>query len=58
MNVLECDELSIMMELLPEEKIRAVLAARERCRDDDLDLITWAEDVRRRNHSGRLARSA
>jgi hypothetical protein len=54
-NVLECDELSIMMELLPEEKILAVLAARERCRDDDLDLITWAEDVRRRKHSGRLA---
>jgi hypothetical protein len=57
-HVLECDELSMMMELLPEEKIQAALAARERCRDDDLDLITWAEGVRHRNHLGRQARSA
>jgi hypothetical protein len=39
-HVLECDGLSIMMELLPKDKIQAALAARERRRDDDLDLIT------------------
>lgn len=56
-HVLEYGGLSTMMELLPEEKIQAALTARERCREDDLDLITWAEDVRGRNRSGRQARS-
>lgn len=47
-HVSDCDGLSIMVERLPEDRVRAVFAARERCRDAGLDLLRWAGDVRGR----------
>ncbi len=47
-HVSDCDGLSIMVERLPQEKVEAVLAARDRSLDANLDLMAWAEEVRGR----------
>lgn len=47
-HVSDCDGLSIMVERLPEQKIRAVFDARDRCREAGLDLLQWAGQVRGR----------
>ncbi|MCZ7682965.1 MAG: hemerythrin domain-containing protein [Sandaracinaceae bacterium] len=46
-HVSDCDGLSIMVERLPDDSIRAILDARDRCNEDAVDLIRWARDVRR-----------
>jgi hypothetical protein len=47
-HVSDCDGLSIMVERVPEEKIEAILATRERANQAGLDLIQWAGQVRKR----------
>lgn len=47
-HVSDCDGLSIMVERLPEQKVQAVLDARDRCLDAGLDLLKWADQVRGR----------
>jgi hypothetical protein len=47
-HVSDCDGLSIMVERLPEKKVRIVLDARRRCNDAGLDLLRWATEVRKR----------
>ncbi len=47
-HVSDCDGLSIMVERLPEEKVVAVLAARDRSLDANLDLMAWVAQVRER----------
>lgn len=47
-HVSDCDGLSIMVERLPEETVRAVFDTRARSLEANLDLLTWADEVRRR----------
>jgi hypothetical protein len=47
-HVSDCDGLSIMVERLPEPKVRSILAARDVSRADGLSLFEWAEQVRER----------
>ncbi len=47
-HVSDCDGLSIMVEVLPEDTVRQILAERERSLAEGLDLITWADGVRGR----------
>ncbi len=47
-HVSDCDGLSIMVERLPESKVRSVLEARDRSREAGLDLLQWADQVRNR----------
>ncbi len=47
-HVSDCEGLSIMVERLPEEKVSAILAARDQADQAGLDLIQWAEQVRTR----------
>ncbi len=48
-HVSDCEGLSIMVERLPEEKVSAILAARDHADQAGLDLIQWAEQVRTRS---------
>jgi hypothetical protein len=48
-HVFECDGLSIIAELLPEQTMQQVLEARDRSRQANLDLLRWADTVR---HAG------
>ncbi|MGH7932428.1 MAG: hemerythrin domain-containing protein [Candidatus Binataceae bacterium] len=45
-HVFECDGLSIMAELLPEEAMRQVLDSRDHSRGANLDLLRWANTAR------------
>jgi Hemerythrin HHE cation binding domain len=45
-HVFECDGLSIMAELLPEQAVQQVLDARDRSRQANLDLLRWVDTVR------------
>jgi hypothetical protein len=45
-HVSDCDGLSIMVERLPENTVRGILEARDRCNEAGLDLLRWAEEVR------------
>ncbi len=45
-HVFECDGLSIMAELLPEQTMQQVLETRHRSREANLDLLRWADTVR------------
>lgn len=45
-HVFECDGLSIMAELLPEQTMQQVLEVRDRSRQENLDLLRWADAVR------------
>ncbi len=47
-HVSDCDGLSIMVELLPEDEIRSILETRERSLDAGLDLLQWSREVRSR----------
>ena len=47
-HVSDCEGLTIMVELFPEPAVASVLDARERAREEGLDLLTWARDVRTR----------
>jgi len=47
-HVSDCDGLSVMVEVLPDEDVRGVLAARERTGEQGLDLLTWAATARAR----------
>ncbi len=47
-HVSDCDGLSIMVERLPEEKVEAVFASRDHARGENLNLLEWADGVRRR----------
>jgi len=47
-HVSDCDGLSVMVEVLPEQDVREILAARERTGRLGLDLLAWADTVRAR----------
>ena len=47
-HVSDCEGLSIMVEMLPDERVRKILDAREACRREGLDLQAWASMVRKR----------
>ncbi len=47
-HVSDCDGLSLMVERLPEQKVEAVLAARDRSLEANLDLLAWVDQVRER----------
>lgn len=47
-HVSDCDGLSIMVEVIPDESVRSVLIARDHARLDDLDLLAWSSTVRER----------
>ena len=47
-HVSECDGLSIMTEILSEEKIKWILETRDRSIKEGLNLIDWAYQVRNR----------
>jgi hypothetical protein len=47
-HVSDCDGLSVMVEVLPAARVRAILTARERSLEAGLDLLTWAQDARDR----------
>jgi hypothetical protein len=47
-HVSDCDGLSIMVERLPEAQVQAILDRREESLAAGLDLLRWAETVRRR----------
>lgn len=47
-HVGDCDGLSLMVERLPEAKVEAIFQARERAQLENVDLLRWANEVRRR----------
>lgn len=47
-HVSDCDGLSIMVEVLPEETVESVFETRTRSLDEGLDLLSWADGVRSR----------
>jgi hypothetical protein len=47
-HVTDCDGLSILIETLPEDKLRSILETRDRANERGLDLIAWAEQERDR----------
>jgi hypothetical protein len=47
-HVSDCDGLSIMVERLPEEMVETFFASREHARSENLNLLEWADGVRRR----------
>ena len=47
-HVSDCEGLTIMVELFPEPAVESVLEARDRAREEGLDILTWARKVRTR----------
>jgi hypothetical protein len=47
-HVSDCDGLAIMVELLPDTTVESLLETRDAAREDGLDLLTWAAEVRSR----------
>lgn len=47
-HVSDCEGLSVMVEVLPEENVESILSARERAQRDGLDLFAWATTIRNR----------
>jgi hypothetical protein len=47
-HVSDCEGLSIMVEILPEEKVRGMLDTRDRALREGLDLIQWSTRARGR----------
>jgi len=47
-HVSDCDGLSVMVEVLPDDDVRRVLAARDRTGRQGLDLLAWAATARAR----------
>jgi Hemerythrin HHE cation binding domain len=52
-HVSDCEGLTIMVELLPDAAVESILETRDRARDEGLDLLTWAAQVRPRPGIGR-----
>jgi hypothetical protein len=48
-HVSDCDGLSIMVERLPEGKVRTILETRDHSREAGLNLLQWTEQVRNRS---------
>lgn len=48
-HVSDCDGLSLMVERLPEAKVKSILDARDRSKAQGLDLLRWAQQVRGRS---------
>lgn len=48
-HVSDCEGLSIMVECLPEPAVARILDARRRARDENLELLRWAEQGRLRS---------
>lgn len=48
-HVSDCEGLGIMVEIIPEDDVAGILAARERAHKEDLGLLDWARDVRPRS---------
>jgi hypothetical protein len=46
--VSDCEGLTIMVELLPDASVESIVETREAAREDGLDLLTWAAEVRGR----------
>jgi hypothetical protein len=46
-HVSDCDGLSIMVELLADETVETIFAARDAARAEGLDLLEWGADPRR-----------
>jgi hypothetical protein len=47
-HVSDCDGLSVMVEILPEDEVQSIFDARDRSHADGLDLLMWASGVRGR----------
>jgi hypothetical protein len=47
-HVSDCEGLTIMVELLPDASVESIVETREAAREDGLDLLTWAAEVRGR----------
>jgi hypothetical protein len=47
-HVSDCEGLTIMVEILPDEQVETMLETRENANADGLDLLTWAAGVRAR----------
>lgn len=47
-HVSDCDGLSIMVERLSDQKVQAILDARDRSNQANVDLIRWADQIRER----------
>jgi len=47
-HVSDCEGLSIMLENVPENAINDIVEAREAAFEDDVNLIDWADDLRKR----------
>lgn len=48
-HVSDCDGLSIIVEVLPEERVADIFAARDRALAEGLDLLDWARAARSRD---------
>ncbi len=46
-HVSDCDGLSIMVERLDDDEVVRIFDARDQCLDAGLDLITWAQEIRK-----------
>lgn len=47
-HVSDCDGLSIMVERLPDRKVQDILESRDRSNQANVDLIRWADQIRKR----------
>ena len=47
-HVSDCDGLSVMVEVLPDDDVRTILSTRDRTNALGLDLLSWAETARTR----------
>lgn len=47
-HVSDCDGLSIMVERLDDATVRGILDARDRSLEAGVDLLRWADEIRRR----------
>lgn len=53
-HVSDCEGLSIMVDQIPEEALDEIVKARERAYEDNLDLLTWANETREQPEFGTL----
>lgn len=53
-HVSDCEGLSIMVDQIPEDAIDEIAEAREKAREEGLDLLTWADRKRERPEFGTL----
>jgi hypothetical protein len=48
-HVSDCDGLHVMVELMPQEEVETILAARENALQENISLLEWASKVRLRS---------